>query len=205
MCPQCHCSPGVANQVQSAGELDNSLSGVENPVRVAFVLMVHGRAVRQLKRLIKAIYHRDHYYYIHVDKVSETSLTLGLKALLARGRRCRSVFNGISPDRAAARLFLGCGFSGRRACCQRLKTNATQSASQAGRRAASQPARRVGEDLRCGCKCRSFTCAELVMSRCQSFAPCHRRRWRRRPRPIRSQLRPSRSARAHPSLTRRLW
>lgn len=31
--------------------------------------MVHGRAVRQLKRLIKAIYHRDHYYYIHVDKV----------------------------------------------------------------------------------------------------------------------------------------
>uniref|UniRef100_A0A3B5A228 Xylosyltransferase 2 n=1 Tax=Stegastes partitus TaxID=144197 RepID=A0A3B5A228_9TELE len=41
-----------------------------NPVRVAFVLMVHGRAVRQLKRLIKAIYHRDHYYYIHVDKRS---------------------------------------------------------------------------------------------------------------------------------------
>ncbi|MEQ2197792.1 Xylosyltransferase 2 [Xenoophorus captivus] len=32
--------------------------------------MVHGRAARQLKRLIKAIYHRDHYYYIHVDKRS---------------------------------------------------------------------------------------------------------------------------------------
>lgn len=130
----------MANQVQSAGELDNSLSGVENPVRVAFVLMVHGRAVRQLKRLIKAIYHRDHYYYIHVDKVSETSLTLGLKAYLARGRRSRSVFNGISPDRAAARLFLGRGFSGRRACCQRLKTNAAQSASQPG----SQPASQAG-------------------------------------------------------------
>lgn len=72
---------GVANQVQSAGELDNSLSGVENPVRVAFVLMVHGRAVRQLKRLIKAIYHRDHYYYIHVDKVSGTSSTLVLKGV----------------------------------------------------------------------------------------------------------------------------
>lgn len=67
----CTASSGVPNQIQSAGELDNSLSGVENPVRVAFVLMVHGRAVRQLKRLIKAIYHRDHYYYIHVDKVSE--------------------------------------------------------------------------------------------------------------------------------------
>lgn len=61
--------PGFSSQVQAVGELDNSLSDVENPVRVAFVLMVHGRAVRQLKRLIKAIYHRDHYYYIHVDKV----------------------------------------------------------------------------------------------------------------------------------------
>ncbi|XP_047428538.1 xylosyltransferase 2 [Mugil cephalus] len=65
-CPQL----GVSHPVQAAGELDNSLSNVENPVRVAFVLMVHGRAVRQLKRLIKAIYHRDHYYYIHVDKRS---------------------------------------------------------------------------------------------------------------------------------------
>ncbi|XP_070779509.1 xylosyltransferase 2 [Enoplosus armatus] len=65
-CPQL----GVSNQVQAVGELDNSLFKVENPVRVAFVLMVHGRAVRQLKRLIKAIYHRDHYYYIHVDKRS---------------------------------------------------------------------------------------------------------------------------------------
>ncbi|TWW69609.1 xylosyltransferase 2 [Takifugu flavidus] len=65
-CPQL----GFSSQVQAVGELDNSLSNVENPVRVAFVLMVHGRAVRQLKRLIKAIYHRDHYYYIHVDKRS---------------------------------------------------------------------------------------------------------------------------------------
>ncbi|XP_034045918.1 xylosyltransferase 2 [Thalassophryne amazonica] len=65
-CPQL----GVSNLVQVGDELDNSLSKVENPVRVAFVLMVHGRAVRQLKRLIKAIYHRDHYYYIHVDKRS---------------------------------------------------------------------------------------------------------------------------------------
>lgn len=61
--------PGLSSQVQAVGDLDNSLSNVENPVRVAFVLMVHGRAVRQLRRLIKAIYHRDHYYYIHVDKV----------------------------------------------------------------------------------------------------------------------------------------
>ncbi|XP_026180581.1 xylosyltransferase 2 isoform X1 [Mastacembelus armatus] len=65
-CPQL----GISNPVQAVGELDHRLSKVENPVRVAFVLMVHGRAVRQLKRLIKAIYHRDHYYYIHVDKRS---------------------------------------------------------------------------------------------------------------------------------------
>ncbi|XP_062264233.1 xylosyltransferase 2 isoform X2 [Platichthys flesus] len=65
-CPQL----GIINPVQAVGELDNSLSKVENPIRVAFVLMVHGRALRQLKRLIKAIYHRDHYYYIHVDKRS---------------------------------------------------------------------------------------------------------------------------------------
>ncbi|TNN83393.1 Xylosyltransferase 2 [Liparis tanakae] len=65
-CPQL----GVSNQVQAFGELDNSLSDGQSRVRVAFVLMVHGRAVRQLKRLIKAIYHRDHYYYIHVDKRS---------------------------------------------------------------------------------------------------------------------------------------
>uniref|UniRef100_A0A665V5G2 Xylosyltransferase 2 n=1 Tax=Echeneis naucrates TaxID=173247 RepID=A0A665V5G2_ECHNA len=63
-CPQL----GVSNPVQAIG--DNSLSKADKPVRVAFVLMVHGRAVRQLKRLIKAIYHRDHYYYIHVDKRS---------------------------------------------------------------------------------------------------------------------------------------
>ncbi|XP_018611749.1 xylosyltransferase 2-like [Scleropages formosus] len=45
-------------------------SKVDNPVHVAFMLVVHGRAIRQLKRLIKAIYHQDHYYYIHVDKRS---------------------------------------------------------------------------------------------------------------------------------------
>lgn len=59
---------------KAAGEVELSLSKVENPVRVAFVLMVHGRAVRQLQRLIKAIYHRDHYYYIHVDKVCTATI-----------------------------------------------------------------------------------------------------------------------------------
>ncbi|KAF7242925.1 Xylosyltransferase 1, partial [Varanus komodoensis] len=41
-----------------------------NPVRIAYVLVVHGRASRQLTRMFKAIYHKDHFYYIHVDKRS---------------------------------------------------------------------------------------------------------------------------------------
>lgn len=39
------------------------------PVRIAYMLVVHGRAIRQLKRLIKAVYHQEHFFYIHVDKV----------------------------------------------------------------------------------------------------------------------------------------
>ncbi|XP_072549577.1 xylosyltransferase 2 [Salminus brasiliensis] len=66
LCPQ-HV---LSSAAQQADIIDNDLSKVENPVRVAFVLMVHGRAVRQLKRLLKAIYHKDHFYYIHVDKRS---------------------------------------------------------------------------------------------------------------------------------------
>ena len=43
------------------------------PVRIVFMLTVHGRAFRQVKRLLKSIYHRNHYYYFHVDLVSETA------------------------------------------------------------------------------------------------------------------------------------
>lgn len=64
----------LSSASQQADVINNDLSKVENPVRVAFVLMVHGRAVRQLKRLLKAIYHKDHFYYIHVDKVSSSIL-----------------------------------------------------------------------------------------------------------------------------------
>ena len=43
------------------------------PVRIVFMLTVHGRAFRQVKRLLKSIYHRNHYYYFHVDLVSGTA------------------------------------------------------------------------------------------------------------------------------------
>lgn len=46
---------------------------VSKPVRIAYMLVVHGRAIRQLKRLIKAVYHQQHFFYIHVDKVERVA------------------------------------------------------------------------------------------------------------------------------------
>ena len=40
-----------------------------NP-RVVFLFSVHGRGFRQVMRLFKAIFHSDHYFFIHVDSVS---------------------------------------------------------------------------------------------------------------------------------------
>ena len=48
------------------------------PVRIVFVFTVSGRAVRQIRRLLKAIYHVDHYYYIHVDSVGTLASFLQL-------------------------------------------------------------------------------------------------------------------------------
>ncbi|XP_029102906.1 xylosyltransferase 2-like [Scleropages formosus] len=67
-CPQQH---GFSNPVLHGGDMDNEPAKADDPVRVAYMLVVHGRAIRQLKRLIKAIYHQDHFYYIHVDKRSD--------------------------------------------------------------------------------------------------------------------------------------
>ncbi|KAJ8253880.1 hypothetical protein COCON_G00204920 [Conger conger] len=49
---------------------DSAETPPATPVRIAFVLVVHGRATRQVQRLFKAIYHSSHFYYIHVDKRS---------------------------------------------------------------------------------------------------------------------------------------
>ena len=40
-------------------------------VKIVFVLTLNGRQVRQVVRLLRTIYHPHHYYYIHVDSVSE--------------------------------------------------------------------------------------------------------------------------------------
>ena len=38
-----------------------------NNARIVYLLTVSGRAVRQVKRLVKRIYHKDNYILIHVD------------------------------------------------------------------------------------------------------------------------------------------
>ncbi|MED6293634.1 Xylosyltransferase 1, partial [Characodon lateralis] len=50
---------------------DRAASDGSPPVRVVFVLVVHGRASRQFQRLFKAIYHTSHFYYVHVDERSD--------------------------------------------------------------------------------------------------------------------------------------
>uniref|UniRef100_A0A3P8TRX7 Xylosyltransferase 1 n=1 Tax=Amphiprion percula TaxID=161767 RepID=A0A3P8TRX7_AMPPE len=60
---------GKAN-VNIQWDEDSAESFPSKPVRIAFVLVVHGRASRQFHRLFKAIYHTSHYYYIHVDQRS---------------------------------------------------------------------------------------------------------------------------------------
>lgn len=61
------------------------------PVRIAYMLVVHGRAIRQLKRLIKAVYHQQHFFYIHVDKVCGRGEGVGANgAPLVPGRGSRA-------------------------------------------------------------------------------------------------------------------
>lgn len=43
-------------------------------VRIAFLLTLNGRAVRQVHRLLKLLYGEEHFYYIHVDSVSKFGL-----------------------------------------------------------------------------------------------------------------------------------
>ncbi|KAJ6642112.1 Xylosyltransferase oxt [Pseudolycoriella hygida] len=37
-------------------------------VKIAFLLTLNGRAVRQVHRLLKSLYNKNHFYYIHVDE-----------------------------------------------------------------------------------------------------------------------------------------
>ncbi|XP_055620367.1 xylosyltransferase oxt isoform X2 [Toxorhynchites rutilus septentrionalis] len=43
----------------------------KEPVRIAFLLTLNGRALRQVHRLLKTLYSTRHYYFIHVDERQE--------------------------------------------------------------------------------------------------------------------------------------
>jgi len=44
--------------------------------RIVFFLTLNGRALRQVTRLIKSLFHERHYFYIHIDAVSSQFLLL---------------------------------------------------------------------------------------------------------------------------------
>ncbi|XP_058831412.1 xylosyltransferase oxt [Topomyia yanbarensis] len=43
----------------------------EEPARIAFLLTLNGRALRQVHRLLKTLYSPRHYYFIHIDSRQE--------------------------------------------------------------------------------------------------------------------------------------
>lgn len=57
-----------ANEIENDGKF---MSMDQPKARIAYVLVVHGRALRQVRRLIRLLYHRDHFFYIHVDQRSD--------------------------------------------------------------------------------------------------------------------------------------
>lgn len=46
-------------------------AGYGPPIRILYAMVVHGRAFRQVKRLFKALFHTNHYFYFHVDSRSD--------------------------------------------------------------------------------------------------------------------------------------
>ena len=53
-----------------AKTVDPTRTAYGSPIRIAYVLTLHGRAFRQVKRLFKALYHNNHYFFFHIDTVS---------------------------------------------------------------------------------------------------------------------------------------
>ncbi|XP_001949441.1 xylosyltransferase oxt [Acyrthosiphon pisum] len=72
------------------------------PVRIVFLLTLNGRAVRQVYRLIKALFHRDHYFFIHVDSRHDymfrelLKIELALSNIRLSRRRHSTIWGGAS-------------------------------------------------------------------------------------------------------------
>nr|CAD7397003.1 unnamed protein product [Timema cristinae] len=50
-----------------AGVPKESAEPGEPRARIAFLLTLNGRALRQVRRLIRVLFHKDHFFFIHVD------------------------------------------------------------------------------------------------------------------------------------------
>ena len=58
------------NQIGLAAEFDK-LKTTQKLPRIVFVFTLNGRSIRQVFRIIKSIYDDLHFYYFHVDGVSD--------------------------------------------------------------------------------------------------------------------------------------
>ncbi|XP_008483938.1 xylosyltransferase oxt [Diaphorina citri] len=90
-------------QPQSALEDEvASISQSAPTVRIAFLLTVNGRALRQVHRLVRALFHRDHFFLIHVDARQDylfrelLSLELRLPNVRLSRRRQATIWGGAS-------------------------------------------------------------------------------------------------------------
>ncbi|KYQ54323.1 Xylosyltransferase oxt [Trachymyrmex zeteki] len=79
----------------------------EQPVRIAYLLTVNGRASRQVKRLISILYHPSHSFYIHVDarqdylyremlELEKSCKLNNIKVARGEGMRHASIWGGAS-------------------------------------------------------------------------------------------------------------
>lgn len=92
-----------------AQEAKNSSSSLvkDKPARIAYLITVNGRASRQVKRLIRTLYHSSHLFYIHVDarqdylyremlEVERKCKTNNIKVAKGEGLRHASIWGGAS-------------------------------------------------------------------------------------------------------------
>ncbi|XP_066603549.1 xylosyltransferase oxt isoform X2 [Prorops nasuta] len=82
-------------------------AGNEQPAKIAYLLTINGRASRQVKRLIKTLYHPKHLFYIHVDarqdylyremlELEKSCGTNNIKVARGEGLRHASIWGGAS-------------------------------------------------------------------------------------------------------------
>lgn len=63
-------SPDQGYKRKSVAQIQHEITNNSNKLpRIVFLFTVNGRAIRQIIRVLKMIYRKDHFYYFHVDEV----------------------------------------------------------------------------------------------------------------------------------------